>query len=151
MPETVTADDCLAYYRDVVLHLPVARVPDFVPGPVTVAFRRALLDVAAIFGGNGFTAAQVTAWTGYASVIKMQTVFWMIASGALLDNPENQRALNATLKLLDQREQLGTMYPDENGQPVIPGRILTEVGFGPSKIMPAEPFRDDRTQDWRRM
>jgi hypothetical protein len=154
----VTSADALEYYRNAILHLPIERVGSFVPGPVDVALQRAILDVSAIFGGNGFTADQIAAWPQYDAVVKLQTVFWMVASGALLDNPENQRALNATLKLLDQRDSLSQMYPDDSGLPVIPGRILHEIGFGTSKIIGpdgkgsrGEPFRDWRTGDWRKM
>lgn len=153
----VTVEDVRARYRDL-LHISEAKEPSYVAGLAAVALGKAEGDIAAIFGGNGFTAGQISAWNAYDETLILQSLFWLLSMGALLVTPENQRALKEIIKLLDQREALSGMYPGEDGQPVVPGKILSEMSFGPVKIippdgrgMPGEPFRDSNTGGWRRM
>jgi hypothetical protein len=99
----VTVDDVKARIADA-MHQDVAQLPAYASGLAGLALSKAETDVRAILVGAGYTPAQIALWRAidHDPWVLMQSLYWALVSGELVDSEQSLRNLGFTL--LDQRK-----------------------------------------------
>jgi hypothetical protein len=129
----VTVDDVKARIADA-MHQDVGSLPAYAAGLAGLALSKAEADLSTFLSDAGYSpalAARMRASDRDPWVL-MQSLYWALVSGELVDSEQSLRNLGFTL--LDQRKAPPAIpFYDEAGAFVLPDLVTGLVGHGDSK------------------